>query len=159
MIQGKLLSFGDDLKDVIDIRRRVFVDECNVAEEREFDNLDSSSIHVLVYEEASTSEVGKDQKTAVATGRIQYDGQVCNIGHIAVLKEFRNKKYGDFTVRMLLNKAFTSGIEEVIVYSPFETTKFFNKLGFKFEVEGDKNNNLLSKMVIKSHDVKKICKL
>ena len=37
------------------------------------------------------------------------------IGRIAVKKECRGKKYGDFIVRMLVDKAFTMGAKEVFV--------------------------------------------
>lgn len=123
MIQGKLLSYDSDLSEALEIRRQVFVKEYQRSEAEEFDEQDSIAIHVIVYEQG-------EQKKPVATGRIVFDGITCEIGHIAVLKEYRNREYGDFAVRMLINKAFTSGIHEVSVKAPGQLINFFQKIGF-----------------------------
>lgn len=123
LIQGKLLSYGSDLSEVMEIRRQVFVKEYQRRESEEFDEQESIAMHVLVFEQS-------DQKKPVATGRIVFDGSICEIGHIAVLKEYRRRQYGDFVVRMLINKAFTSGIHEVSVKAPGQLIDFFKKIGF-----------------------------
>ena len=123
LIQGKLLSYGSDLSEALEIRRQVFVKEYHKSEEEEFDEQDPIAMHVIVYEQG-------DKKRPVATGRIVFDGSACEIGHVAVLKEYRNKQYGDFVVRMLINKAFTSGIHEVSVKVPGQLIDFFQKIGF-----------------------------
>lgn len=151
LIQGKLLSHGNDLTDVFMIRRKVFIEELKIPEEIEYDDQDEQSIHVVVYEEASC-------KNAVATGRISFDGEICEIDHIAVLKEFRNKQYGDFTVRMLLNKAFTSGIHVVRSMVNKESVTFFEKIGFHIiSDESDNQNIKYHLMEIKSNDIKTKC--
>jgi predicted GNAT family N-acyltransferase len=124
LIQGKLLSYGSDLSEALEIRRQVFVKEYQKSEEEEFDELDPIAMHVIVYEQG-------DQKKPVATGRIVFDGSACEIGHIAVLKEYRHRQYGDFVVRMLINKAFTAGIHEVSVKVPGQLIDFFRKIGFR----------------------------
>ncbi len=124
LIQGKILSYGDDLSEAFTIRRKVFVEEQQIPEEIEFDELDSEAMHVIVYEESSS-------KKPVATGRIVYNGEQCHIGRFAVLKEYRGKLYGDFTVRMLLNKAFTAGINEVSLNAQISAEKFYEKIGFQ----------------------------
>lgn len=128
MIQGKLLSYTDDLKEVFEVRKKVFVDEMGLSIENEFDELDSQAIHVLVYDQEN--QANTFNRTAVATGRIIYEGTSCSIGKIAVLKEYRNNKYGDFTVRMLLNRAFTAGINEVSAKIAPENEGFLSKIGF-----------------------------
>lgn len=128
LIQGKILSYGSDLSEVIDIRRKVFIQELNMEENEEFDDQDSYAIHVVVYEQG-------DRINPVATGRLIFDGTTCEIGHVAVLKEYRNKKYGDFAVRMLINKAFTSGIHEVTIKTPNNLIEFYHRIGFKIKKE------------------------
>ncbi|MDF2611621.1 MAG: GCN5-related N-acetyltransferase [Lachnospiraceae bacterium] len=123
LIQGKMLSYGDDLSEVYAIRRKVFVEEQQIPEYVEFDEFDEEAMHVIVYEEAGS-------KKAVASGRIIYKGNSCEIGRVAVLKEYRCKKYGDFTVRMLLNKAFTAGINTVTLNSQISAVEFYEKIGF-----------------------------
>lgn len=143
-IQGKILSYGDDLSEVFSIRNQVFVEELGISKDNEFDELDSISMHVIVYE-------GADQNRAVATGRIEYDGDICRISKIAVLKDYRGKEYGDFVVRMLLNKAFTSGISEVYVNSLLITKGFFETIGFE-EVEDEMKIGIINhiNMIIKA---------
>ncbi len=151
LIQGKLLSQGSNLSEVYFIRRKVFIEEMKLPEAVEYDGQDDLSIHVIVYEEAGS-------KKAVATGRISFDGECCEIGYIAVLKEYRNKQYGDFTVRMLLNKAFTSGIHVVksMVYS--DSVAFFEKIGFHIiSDELMDHNQAYYLMEISAKDIKTAC--
>lgn len=120
MIQGKYLFYNDDLSDAFKIREQVFQIEQNVDKEIEFDQLDDEAIHVVVYEKDSP----------VATGRLLFDGKEFHIGRIAVLKEKRGKKYGDFTVRMLIDKAFLMGAEEVTLGAQLQVIDFYKKIGF-----------------------------
>lgn len=152
MIQGKLLSYGDDLSQVFEIRTKVFVDELGNTKADEFDFLDSEAIHVLVYEEKISEN--REDLSPVAVGRITYDGEVCEISHLAVLKEHRRKEYGDFALRMLVNRALITGIDQIILYSPTDIVGFFEKVGFvlsDLKEEEQKNNR---KMVL---DLNKIC--
>lgn len=158
MIQGKLLSYKDDLNDVYKIRNTVFVEELGIPKELEFNSTDKEAIHALVYE-VSSEKSNSNLKTPVATGKITFDGEKCTISNIAVLKDYRNKQYGDFTVRVLINKAFTAGINEVTVYAYENTVKFFENIGFKvIEKNIIKYNDTLCKMEIKANDVITICK-
>jgi ribosomal protein S18 acetylase RimI-like enzyme len=151
LIQGKLLSHGNDLSDVYMIRRKVFIEEMKIPETDEYDGQDDLAMHVIVYEEAGS-------KQAVATGRIIFDGESCQIDHVAVLKEFRNRQYGDFAVRMLLNKAFTSGIHVVRSMVCFDSVAFFEKLGFKIISEKRiYQNNAYYLMEITAKDIKTTC--
>lgn len=152
LIQGKILSYGDDLTESHEIRREVFVDELKILEKSEFDDMDIMAMHVIVFEETG-------RKKAVATGRIIFDGAICEIGHIAVRKEYRGKKYGDFTVRMLLNKAFTAGIHEVICTVPCDQTTFFQSIGFRITEEELLENEIIKcKMMINEGDVMTSCR-
>lgn len=160
LIQGKILTYGDDLTEAFQIRKKVFVEEQGIPEDLEFDDLDSLAMHVIVYEEDPNWKTNdKAYKKAVATGRIIFDGSTCKIGRIAVLKEHRKMKYGDFTVRMLLNKAFTAGIGEVRLDAQYTALAFYEKIGF--HVSGEPFNEAGIKhfpMVIHMQDVKTTCK-
>lgn len=71
------------------------------------------------------------QNRTVATGRLYWENQIYYIDDITVCKEEQGKGYGDFIVRMLVNKAFREGTREVITYSPYRLAAFFEKIGFK----------------------------
>jgi N-acetylglutamate synthase-like GNAT family acetyltransferase len=66
---------------------------------------------------------------------MSYDGEICRLGRIAVLKQYRGNHYGDFIVRILLNKAFTSGVKKVYTYASSDSLGFFSTIGFKAEQE------------------------
>jgi len=128
LIQGKLLSGQDNLAEVYNIRRKVFIDEMKLPEQEEFDEFDNEAIHVLVYE-------GMVKEKVVATGRITIDGMRCCISHVAVLKEARGKGYGDFAVRMLIAKAFQAKIKTVYIKIRRRNIDFFEKFGFRYRKE------------------------
>jgi predicted GNAT family N-acyltransferase len=126
LIEGKLLSYGSNLTEVYDIRRKVFIEELGGKEETEFDESDSYAIHAIAYQ-------GTDPKIPVAVGRMTYDGVNCLLDRVAVIKEYRGMQYGDFIVRILLNKAFISGINKINVYTDKEHVEFYKKIGFEIE--------------------------
>lgn len=132
-IQGKFKEPNDDLTDVFDIRRKVFIEEQGVLEESEFDEYDKSAIFCVVYEpKKSNSDSEKEELVSVATGRLILleDGRY-KIGRIAVLKEYRGRKYGDMVVRMLVNKAFLSGATKVYISAQTRVIDFYHKIGFQ----------------------------
>lgn len=125
MIEGKFLQGNQDLSEVFEIRRDVFCKEQNISEEDEFDALDREALHVIISE--------KQQKLAV--GRLVILNDYYKIGRIAVLKEFRGMQYGDFVVRMLVDKAFILGAKEVHVGAQTYAKGFYEKIGFQVEGE------------------------
>jgi predicted GNAT family N-acyltransferase len=161
LIEGKLLSYGDDISEAFRIRHQVFIEELGIPKETVFDGLDDQAIHVIVYEEDPEwkTRAGKcSVKKAVATGRINYDGEICTMGYIAVLKEYRGRMYGDFTVRMLLNKAFTSGINCVHVDTPQSVQGFYQTIGFCHTGRNYVNNEIeYCEMIINSKDIVTLC--
>ena len=160
LIQGKLLCYGDDLSEILKIRRKVFVEEYGIPEDVEFDGLDDMAMHAIIYEENEhwQKQSKEIEKVPVATGRIIYDGTVCIIDKVAVLKENRGRKYGDFTVKMLLSKAFTSGINDVMTKTISEAQGFFRTIGFANDREEYLENGIpYVNMTMKQGDLVKLC--
>lgn len=124
-IQGKYLLAGlHDISECIAIRKEVFGEEQKFASAAAEDADDKEAIFVLAYE-----TVG-DTLVPVGTGRLLFLGERYKIGRIAVKKEYRGKKYGDFIVRMLIDKAFTMGAEEVYVGAQKYAIPFYETIGF-----------------------------
>lgn len=134
LIQGKLLSSKDNLKDVFEIRREIFVKEQGISEQLEFDDLDRFAIHAIAYLE-------EDNTKAVATGRLYFDGDCCFLEKLAVLKAYRNRQYGEFILRMLLNKADMAGIQKVFVKGKSPFIDYFYRFGF-IQEENLKNGDI-----------------
>lgn len=120
MIENKWVFRKAEFDDIYKIRKKVFIDELGLSEDVHFDAYDERSLHVLI------SEGG----TYLATGRLYEDDGKFYIGGIAVLKEVRGKKVGDFVVRLLLSKAFELLADEVYVYARQESVMFYETLGF-----------------------------
>ncbi len=132
-IQGKFKETGDDLSDVFYIRRKVFIEEQGVAEDSEFDDYDKSAVFCVVFEPKTNSNNSEiEELVSVATGRLILleDGRY-KIGRIAVLKEYRGKKYGDMVVKMLVNRAFLSGANQVYISAQTRVIDFYHKIGFQ----------------------------
>lgn len=129
-IQGRFKTYQDDLNEVYEIRREVFIKEQHKTESEEFDDYDKYAVFCVLYEENDSSN--KDEKIPVATGRLVLleDGRY-KIGRIAVKKEYRGKQYGDMLVKMLVNKAFMSGAKEVYVGAQIQAVGFYKTIGFK----------------------------
>lgn len=123
-IKGKYLHYGNDLKDVFEIRKQVFQIEQGVSQELEQDEYDNEAIHALVY------KIGDDE-VPVATGRLIFIDSEYRIGRICVLKEERKQGYGDFLVKMLIDKAFLAGAKYVSVHAQEKAIGFYEKIGFK----------------------------
>lgn len=120
MIEGKFKAGTDDLSDAFEIRKQVFHIEQGVDPALEFDQWDKKAVHVVVY----------NGSKAVATGRVLKMEETYKIGRIAVLKEERGKQYGDFLVRMLIDRAFQAGAAEVTVGAQLHAVGFYEKIGF-----------------------------
>lgn len=127
-IKGRFISYGEPLDEVYAIRKSVFQDEQGMTQDMDQDGRDSEAVHVIAY------EIGNESRP-VATGRICLEENGCRIGKIAVLKEERGKHYGDFIVRMLVNRAFLSGRRRVTVSAVTTARRFYEKIGFHAEGE------------------------
>ena len=100
MITSKWIDGHGGGNDSRMIRREVFVREQGIRERDEFDDLDKTCTHLVIYD---------DNKPA-ATGRLYFMGdKVCVLGRISVLKTFRGQHLGDMLVRMLLERGLKNG--------------------------------------------------
>ena len=98
MVFGKLVSGSEkneQMQQVTDIRNAVLGQELQLSIKEE---PDAFCMYALAYE----------GETAVATGGISFDGESYQMKEVAVLPKFRRKKYGDFIVRLLIDKAMMS---------------------------------------------------
>jgi len=121
MITAEWYAGDGDLTDIHMIRRAVFIKEQGVSEAEEMDGTDMEAIHLLVREDGAP----------VATGRIIVTDDKFYIGRVAVLKEHRGKKYGDFMMRLLIRKAYGMGGTTQHLHAQIQARGFYENLGFK----------------------------
>ena len=94
MIRGKFLTSQEDVGAVMDIRRRVFVEEQGYSADTEIDGFDKMAVYALAFDE---------NDRPAGTGRLIINNESrFQIGRVCVLKEARGRGLGDLVVRMLL---------------------------------------------------------
>lgn len=121
MVEGKFITGKKQFEEIYEIRKKVFCEEQEIPEELEFDLLDEEAIHVLI----------KEKEKSVATARLIRIGEQYRIGRVAVLKEERGNYYGDFAVRMLADRAFQMGADEILISAQIKAIPFYEKIGFQ----------------------------
>ena len=112
----------DELAQIHEIRRTVFIVEQSIAEEDEIVPWeDEVSQHLIIYE----------GDVAVATGRVlSHEGKFI-LGRVAVLKEHRGKGYGKLAVVELIEKALTMGAAEIEIHAQSYLVEFYQGFGFE----------------------------
>jgi len=118
MIKVKVVNYNNENTKLIrSIRDSVFINEQGINPTIEYDGLDSSAMHTLVF----------INDKAIATGRILSDG---HIGRIAVLSEFRGQNIGSKIVNSLTDVARKNAYKRVYLGSQKQAIDFYTKLGF-----------------------------
>ncbi|MGI5899539.1 MAG: GNAT family N-acetyltransferase [Christensenellales bacterium] len=120
MIKAYFLMGDQDISVPLDIRTKVFVEEQGFSQELQHDEMDKKAVHVVI----------EDDGFPCATGRLFFDDGLWHIGRMAVLKERRGNRYGDLMIRMLAEKAFRAGVEEIHIGAQAYALGFYEKLGF-----------------------------
>ncbi|PRY83101.1 GNAT family N-acetyltransferase [Alkalibacterium olivapovliticus] len=107
------------------IRMSVFVLEKGIALEDEFDGHDhDQTVYVVVY----------DGDQPVATGRfLKTDDHAVRPGRIAVLKDYRNKGFGDLVITELEKYAKNEGCHTSVIHGELSAAGFYEKLGYRRE--------------------------
>ncbi len=119
MFEVRNVTYANIEKEEIrSIRDSVFIQEQEIDPTIEFDGLDASAVHAVVYSD------GKP----VGTGRILDDG---HIGRIAILKQFRGQGFGAKVVLSLVDEATKNGYPRVYLGSQKHAIDFYAKLGFQ----------------------------
>lgn len=113
------LNDKDAINESLSIRKAVFETEQGKGNEI-LDVIDDSAYHLNVYVDDSPA----------ATGRLYFSEGDYYIGKIAVLNNFRGKKIGDFTMRLLLAKALNQGAFTIKVNADINAVGFYSKYGF-----------------------------
>lgn len=132
MILTKWFQGKENLEQVMEIRKNVFLNEMNLDEELISDFYDEFAFNLVAYED----------EIAVGTGRLIFKESKYFLDKICVIKDFRGKCYEDLIIRMLVRKAINIKAEETYSYVEETYQLIFNKIGFK-EISRDENNNIL----------------
>ena len=109
-------------EDAYYIRRKVFINECGVTEESEYDEHDKNSYQVVIYVNDEPA----------ATGRIFLDNELDHIGRICVLDKFRGQGLAELVVGLLLKKSQDSDkTKQCYLTGRTYVLGLYRKFGFK----------------------------
>lgn len=125
----RTVSWTGSANDLLAVRREVFVVEQGVAEEREVDELDPVSLHVL-----ACDETGRP----VGTARLLPCGR---IGRVAVLSPWRRRGVGRSLMEAVMAAAADRGEKRIHLHAQVHSIPFYESLGFRvcggeFDEEG-----------------------
>lgn len=109
-----------NLDGVLKLRKDVFLDELKYEEEFIQDKYDIFAKNVVLYEDS----------IPVGTGRLIFKDGKYVIDKLCVKKEYRNRRYGDLIVRMLVRKAVTLGAKKTYVMIDDKCEKLFTRIKF-----------------------------
>lgn len=126
MICGRYYLGLDHMNEIAPIRLEVFGAEQGIKKDIIFDETDEVAVHAIVYKDINRT-------IPVGAGRLYKtdNGEEYKIGRIAVKKEERGQGFGDFIVRMLVDKALMMGADRVLVGSQPHAVAFYEKIGFR----------------------------
>jgi len=116
-IELQLLDWSDAKSLAKVIRTTVFIQEQQVPETEEWDDEDSSSLHIVA--------ILNDK--AVATARLTQEGK---IGRMAVLKAYRKQGIGSMMLVKLIEIAKPRGLQHITLWSQTHAQRFYKKHGF-----------------------------
>lgn len=119
MFDTKVVEYDSLEKESIHkIRNKVFTIEQGIPSETDFDGIDATALHALIYID----------NIAVGTGRMLDDG---HIGRISILKECRGIGLGGVLVKALIESATEKDYDRVYLGAQKHAIEFYLKLGFQ----------------------------
>lgn len=121
-ITFKLVASDEELRDALEVRRQVFVQEQGVSEDLEYDGYDSEALHMVV----------KDGNKVIGTARVRFPTtNQAKIERMAILKPFRHRGIGSNIISFLKEELKGRQIEHVILHAQCAVTEFYKSFGFE----------------------------
>lgn len=114
---------ADEMSDVFEVRRIVFIEGQNVPEHVERDDKDAEAIHLIAF---------ADQKP-VGTARLLLQDATGKIGRVAVLEEMRGKGLGKALIETALEELRHEGKAKAMLSAQTHALAFYEALGFLAE--------------------------
>lgn len=151
MIHGKIVQI-EQCDQIYDVRKQVIYEETGNLLDVVRDEHDQDGYYGIVLESMTSDNI-------VGCGRIYLNGSSVVIDKIAVLMNYRKKGYGDFILRMLVNKALNSSVNKIIVYGQKKYISCYYKVGLEIEDHNEivEDDIPLLRMFLPNNKLKKPC--
>ncbi|MCD7922878.1 MAG: GNAT family N-acetyltransferase [Clostridiales bacterium] len=146
MVFGKFVTEEKDMDTVRSIYEQVYQKELGLDILKTTE--DEYCINALVF-------AGEDP---AGMGRVLFDGEDFRIRDVAILPAYRGDSYGDFMVRLLVDKAMMSNAQEIRLDALAGTEEFFRTIGFETEGETfEDHGGRWQPMVLHAGSIHKCC--
>ena len=119
-LEIKTVETKQEYKHVLDIRKKVFIEEQKVPYKIEIDEHESESTHFIAYL----------NKKPVGCARIRYNNYA-KLERIAITKECRGKGFGTKLTEYLIDYCHEKNIFDIRLNSQLYVADFYEKIGFK----------------------------
>ena len=113
-----LAPWNTHQRDLLQIRRKVFVQEQSVPEALEVDGQDADAVHFLARDH---------RQQGIGVARLLPSGQ---IGRVAVLQERRGFGVGQLLMQAAMEQAQQLGMCSIFLHAQVGTEQFYERLGF-----------------------------
>jgi predicted GNAT family N-acyltransferase len=120
----KIVESEKELRDAMEVRKKVFQEEQGIKQEDDFDGEDNKTDHTIAYLE----------NIPIATARIKYlneEKTIAKIQRVAVLKEKRRLGLGLKVMEHIHNYLDEKGVKESKLESQEHAKGFYEKLGYE----------------------------
>ncbi|PYZ93334.1 GNAT family N-acetyltransferase [Salipaludibacillus keqinensis] len=121
MIRVEVAGTEQQLKDVYNIRRQVFIVEQGVPEEIEVDDQEKASIHFVAYEE----------ERPVGAGRMRVMDLTAKAERVCVLSDDRSRGIGALIINKMEEVARENELELLKLNSQIQAEDFYKRLGYE----------------------------
>ncbi|MDQ0215636.1 putative GNAT family N-acyltransferase [Oikeobacillus pervagus] len=129
----------EELQQVFNVRKTVFVQEQNVSLEEEIDEFEHSAIHFLL----------KEEEQALGAGRFRILNGIGKVERICVLKELRGKGAGKKIMQAIEQYAKNQSIPLLKLNAQMHAIPFYENLGYRVVSEEFLDAGIPHKTMIK----------
>lgn len=120
-MEVKVAAADEEMKNVFDIRTRVFVHEQNVPLEEEIDEYEGIATHFLL----------TDDEIPVGAGRLRVVDGVGKVERVCVLASHRKGGSGKLIMQAIERFASEKGISALKLHAQTHAEGFYKKLGYE----------------------------
>ncbi|MCR5785330.1 MAG: GNAT family N-acetyltransferase [Eubacterium sp.] len=145
MVKGRYIEGSENIDAVLNIRDKVFGEECGISAANTPLCEDAMAVHGIAY---------NDEDEIVAAGSLYFDGISFTIDKIAVLPEYRHQYYGDFVLKILIDKAAQANPDKIAGRCFKESAGFMESVGYVITEEGPDG---IAEMILPSEKFKNGC--
>ena len=121
MFNVKLVTTDEEKQLAFDVRLKVFVEEQGIPRHLEIDEFDDKAAHFIVQDGEHTIAAARLREISPGVGKVE---RVC------VLKEYRGKRLGVFTMEHIEKYAVGHGLNTLKLHAQTYAVPFYEKLGY-----------------------------